>query len=63
MEPFLSENEAKVEFMSALTAAEKHQQRKSTKASILSAKTKAEEKKIAKDISRRKMSSGFNKNT
>jgi len=61
MEPFLSENEAKIEFMSALTAAEKHQQRKSTKASILSAKTKAEEKKIAKDISRRKMSSGYNK--
>jgi hypothetical protein len=27
MEPFLSENEAKIEFMSALTAAEKHQQR------------------------------------
>ena len=40
MEPFLSENEAKIEFMSALTAAENQQQRKSTKASILSAKTK-----------------------
>ena len=61
MEPFLSENEAKIEFISALTAAENQQQRKSTKASILSAKTKAEEKKIAKDISRRKMSSGHNK--
>jgi len=61
MEPFLSENEAKIEFMSALTAAENQQQRKSTKASILSAKTKAEEKKIAKDISRRKMSYGYNK--
>ena len=61
MEPFLSENEAKIEFMSALTAAEKHQQRKLRKASILSAKTKAEEKKIAKDISRRKMTSGYNK--
>ena len=61
MDPFLSENEAKIEFMSALTAAEKHQQRKSTKASILSAKTKAEEKKIAIDISRRKMSSDNNK--
>ena len=61
MEPFLSENEAKIEFISALTAAENQQQRKSTKASILSAKTKAEEKKIAKDISRRKMSSGYNK--
>ena len=54
MEPFLSENEAKVEFMSVLTAAENQQQRKSTKASILSAKTKAEEKKIVDDISRRK---------
>ena len=61
MEPFLSESEAKIEFNSALTAAEKHQQRKLRKASILSAKTKAEEKKIAKDISRRKMSSGYNK--
>ena len=61
MEPFLSENEAKIEFVSALTAAENHQQRKSTKASILSAKTSAEEKKIADDISRRKMSSEYNK--
>ena len=60
MEPFLSENEAKIEFISALTAAENQQQRKSTKASILSAKTNAEEKKIADDISRRKMSSGYN---
>jgi DNA primase len=47
--------------MSALTAAENHQQRKSTKASILSAKTNAEEKKIADDISRRKLSSGYKK--
>ena len=61
MEPFLSENEAKIEFMSSLTAAEKNQQRKSTKASILSAKTSAEEKKIMDDISRRKISSFFNK--
>jgi len=61
MEPFLSENEAKIEFISALTAAENQQQRKSTKASILSAKTNAEEKKIADDISRRKMSSGNKK--
>ena len=61
MEPFLSENEAKIEFISALTAAENQQQRKSTKAAILSAKTHAEEKKIADDISRRKMSSGYNK--
>ena len=61
MEPFLSENEAKIEFIAALTAAENQQQRKSTKASILSAKTSAEEKKIADDISRRKMSSGYNK--
>jgi len=61
MEPFLSENEAKIEFISALTAAENHQQRKSTKASILSAKTSAEEKKIADDISRRKLSSDYNK--
>ena len=57
MEPFLSENEAKIEFISALTAAENQQQRKSIKASILSAKTNAEEKEIADDISRRKMSS------
>jgi DNA primase len=62
MEPFLSENEAKTEFLSALTAAENHQQRKSTKTSILSAKTKAEEKKIADDIIRRKMSSGYKNN-
>jgi hypothetical protein len=61
MEPFLSENEAKIEFISALTAAENQQQRKSTKAAILSAKTHAEEKKIADDISRRKISSFFNK--
>jgi len=61
MEPFLSENEAKIEFISALTAAENQQQRKSIKASILSAKTNAEEKEIADDISRRKMSSGNNK--
>ena len=61
MEPFLSESEAKIEFNSALTAAEKHQQRKLRKASILSAKTKAEEKKIVKDISGSKMSSDYNK--
>ena len=54
-------NEAKVEFMSALTAAENQQQRKSTKASILLAKTSAEEKEIADDISRRKMPFGNNK--
>ena len=61
MEPFLSENEAKIEFMSSLTAAENQQQRKSIKASILSAKTNADEKKIMDDISRRKISSFFNK--
>ena len=61
MEPFLSENEAKIEFMSALTAAENHQQRKTTKASILLAKTKAQEKEIVDDISRRKLSSGYKK--
>ena len=61
MEPFLSENEAKIEFMSALTAAENHQQRKTTKASILSAKTKAQEKEIVDDISRRKLSSYYKK--
>ena len=61
MEPFLSENEAKIEFMAALTAAENQQQRKSTKASILSAKTNADEKKIVDEISRRKMSSGNKK--
>ena len=62
MEPFLSENEAKIEFISALTAAENQQQRKSTKVSILSAKTNAEEKKIADDIIRRKMSSVYKNN-
>ena len=51
MEPFLSENEAKDEFLALLTAAEKHQQRISTK---------AEEKKILDDIRRRKVSSGDN---
>ena len=53
MEPFLSENEAKIEFNSALTAAEKHQQRKLRKTSILSAKTHAEEKKIVDELSRK----------
>jgi DNA primase len=54
MEPFLSENEAKDEFLSALTAAEKQQERKRTSKDISSAKTNAEEKKIMDDIRRRK---------
>jgi DNA primase len=54
MEPFLSENEAKDEFLSALTAAEKQQERKRTSKDISSARTNAEEKKIMDDIRRRK---------
>jgi len=61
MEPFLSENEAKVEFMDALTKAEQQQQKRPREASILSAKTHADQKKIVDDISRRQMSSGNSK--
>ena len=55
MEPFLSEFEAKEEFSYALTAAEKYYERKSTKASILSAKTHDEEKAVMKSIMKSKM--------
>ena len=50
MEPFLSEYEAKEEFGYTLTAAEKYYERKSTKASILSAKTHDEEKLVMENI-------------
>jgi len=50
MEPFLSEYEAKEEFGYTLTAAEKYYERKSTKASILSAKTYDDEKLVMENI-------------
>jgi len=50
MEPFLSEYEAKEEFGYTLTAAEKYYERKSTKASILSAKTHDDEKLVMENI-------------
>ena len=56
MEPFLSEYEAKEEFGYTLTAAEKFYERKSTKASILSAKTPDEEKAVMQDIMKSKVS-------
>ena len=55
MEPFLSELEAKEEFGYALTSAEKYYERKSTKASILSAKTLDEEKAVMQSIMKRKI--------
>ena len=63
MEPFLSEFEAKEEFSYALTAAEKYYERKSTKASILSAKTHDEEKAVMKSIMKSKMKTGGQKKT
>ena len=56
MEPFLSEYEAKEEFGYTLTAAEKFYERKSTKASILSAKTHDEEKAVMQEIMKSKAS-------
>jgi len=56
MEPFLSEYEAKEEFGYALTSAEKYYERKTTKASILSAKTHDEEKAVMQDIMKSKVS-------
>ncbi|MDA9030925.1 DNA primase [Candidatus Pseudothioglobus singularis] len=56
MEPFLSEYEAKEEFGYTLTASEKFYERKSTKASILSAKTHDEEKAVMQDIMKSKVS-------
>ena len=55
MEPFLSEFEAKEEFGYALTAAEKYYERKSTKASILTAKTHDEEKAVMQSIMKSKL--------
>ncbi len=57
MEPFLSEFEAKEEFGYALTAAEKYYERKSTKASILNAKTHDEEKAVMQNIMKSKVKS------
>jgi DNA primase len=54
MEPFLSEFEAKEEFGYTLTAAEKFYERKSTKASILTAKTHDEEKAVMQNIMKSK---------
>ena len=54
MEPFLSEYEAKEEFGYTLTAAEKYYERKSTKASILSAKTHDDEKLVMENIMKSK---------
>jgi len=62
MEPFLSEYEAKEEFGYALTAAEKYYERKSTKASILSAKTHDEEKAVMQNIMKSKVSAASKKN-
>ena len=61
MDPRLSENEAKVEFMDALTKAEHQQGKRSRETDIILAKTHADQKKIVDDITRRKMSSGNNK--
>jgi DNA primase len=57
MEPFLSEFEAKEEFGYALTATEKYYERKSTKASILTAKTHDEEKAVMQNIMKSKVKS------
>ncbi|MCS5591342.1 MAG: DNA primase [Gammaproteobacteria bacterium] len=54
MEPSLSENEAKDEFLSALTLSEKQHQRSLTSASISTASTSADEKKIMEEIQHRK---------
>ena len=56
LEPFLSEYEAKEEFGYTLTAAEKFYERKSTKASILSAKPHDEEIAVLQDIRKSKVS-------
>ena len=55
MKPFLSENEAKDELLSALTAAEKQQEKRKTSKDISSARTNEDEKKIMDDIRRRKV--------
>ena len=61
MEPFLSEYEAKEEFGYALTSAEKYYERKTTKASILSAKTHDEEKAVMQNIMKSKISTASKK--
>ena len=61
MEPFLSEYEAKEEFGFTLTAAEKYYEKKSTKASILSAKTHDEEKLVMENIMKGRISPTLNK--
>ena len=61
MKPFLSEFEAKEEFGYSLTAAEKYYERKSTKASILSAKTHDEEKAVMQSIMKSKLKASSQK--
>jgi len=61
LEPFLSEIEAKEEFGYALTAAEKYYERRSTKASILNAKTHEDEKAVMQNIMKSKMKSSKQK--
>jgi len=61
MEPFLSEYEAKEEFGFTLTAAEKYYEKKSTKASILSAKTHDEEKLVMENIMKGRINPTLNK--
>ena len=61
MEPFLSEYEAKEEFRYTLTAAEKYYERKSTKASILVAKTHDEEKLVMESIMKGRVNSELKK--
>ncbi len=61
MDPFLSENEAKIEFIEALTKAELQQLKRSRENDIILARTHADQKKIMDDISRRKMYSSNNK--
>ena len=63
LKPFLSEFEAKEEFGYSLTAAEKYYERKSTKASILSAKTHDEEKAVMRSIMKSKIKTVKQKKT
>ncbi len=63
LKPFLSEFEAKEEFGYSLTAAEKYYERKSTKASILSAKTHDEEKAVMRSIMKSKIKTEKQKKT
>ena len=63
LKPFLSEFEAKEEFGYSLTAAEKYYERKSTKASILSAKTHDEEKAVMRSIMKSKIRTEKQKKT